>query len=85
MTEDELIVAEYARSLSKNELLIELIERGNHAMAVSNTGTFKVVSILIAELEARGLASAMLSDFKQSIDDGITATFAKLATRGPGG
>jgi hypothetical protein len=85
MTADESIVADYARSLSKNELIIELIDRGNYAMADPNIGTFKVVSILIAELQARGPLSPMLSDFKQAIDEGITVTLADLVARGPGG
>jgi hypothetical protein len=78
MTEHELIVAEYARSLSKNDLIITLIDQVNRAVAINNSGAFKVASVLITELESRGLTFPELSEFRKLIDEGVRAIEEKM-------
>jgi hypothetical protein len=77
-TKEESFIAEFARSLSDNELRLEVLEKMNHAMAINNTGALKVASILMGEMESRGISWPDLSEFKNEVDEAIRITLKAI-------
>jgi hypothetical protein len=72
--EDIQAITAYARALSTHELWAEIEATMERAFILNNTGTFKIATILLAELETRVPLSPSVLAFRQNLEAAIANT-----------
>ena len=70
--DDVAILIEGAKTFPDNMLFSMFIENVDRALAINNSGLFKVAGILADEIERRGLGNARLREYRELMRLAVT-------------